>query len=134
MDKISVELYKSNVPKEDIKEIMRFDKEGITEFISDPFTFDVGIVKNESGKVIGVGITRVINEFKMALDDELPALQKANTLKLLMGNAIELAVCNEVLITLTLPEKLRELERYKRIMEKHFGFYKDNGIVMRLEK
>ena len=124
-----------DIPIGVLNEINKMDIEGISDYFSDPFTFNIGIVYDDiNGKVLGAGIIRVINEFKMVIENNIPDIIKSKVLKTFTDKALELKQCNEVLISLTLPDNIEEIEKYKELMKKHFNFYENDGIVLRLEK
>jgi len=130
-----VQVYKDfdSVPESDLDQIIIFDKEKIFEYFKDPFTFNIGIVK-VMNNVVGAGIIRVVNEFKMTIDNELPKVTKAKILKSLMEQAgLPLKQCREVIVSLSLPKTVKELNNYSEILKSHYGFERDTNIVMRRE-
>lgn len=116
------------ISTEDLRDIINFDYDAVSNFINDPFTFNIGIVKY-NGKVVGFGIIRVVNEFKLALDPKISNITKARAIKRLLNSAIELAQCNEIIASIT-----NGGEHYVNLLEKHFRFYRDSGVLTRLEK
>lgn len=121
------------ISKGDLDEISKFDIENISDYLNDPFTFTNGIVYGSNDNVLGCGVIRVINEFKIVIDSKLPNYIKAKVLKLLLDKALKLKQCNEVIISLTQPENFIELQHYKDLIQKHYNFQEETGIVLRLE-
>src|SRR5437660_11634222 len=119
------------INKEYLNDIEKFDDEGIISFFADPFTFNIGIAINNEGKVIGTGLIRVIDEFRMALDDNLSNMTKARIIRLLMKEALIKRSCNEAIVCISKPEN--NIESYSELLKKHFNFYEDNNKFLRLE-
>ena len=119
------------VPPKISEKIRKFDKEYISDYFYDPFTFDIGILSdsNSEGKILGAGIIRVVNEFKMILNPELSDFKKARIIDILMKIAKEKAQCNEIIIEITQGGK-----HYINLLTNHFDFQKTYGEVLRLEK
>src|SRR6185503_2979987 len=123
-----------SIPKEILDEINLFDIEKISDYFADPFTFNIGIVFNDSGdNILGAGINRLINEFKLVLNPESTNHIKAKVLNTLMNKAISMMQCNELSVSLTLPSNFIESEHYKDILIKHFDFDEDDNITLRKE-
>lgn len=111
-------------PKE-LREMKEFDEENLSIYLNDPFTFHVGVIRNE-GKVIAFGLIRVVTEFKMAINPELSNFKKAGIIKKLLDNAIELSPTNEIFASIT-----KGSGHYINILSKHFHFDTDPGIPVR---
>ena len=110
-----------------VDEIRKFDTEKISDYFYDPFTFVSGIVSNDD-RVLAAAVIRVINEFKVVLRPDTHNYIKAKILRDLIKYGVDHMQCNEIIISIT-----QGGEHYQKILEKHFGFYKDNGIVLRKE-
>ena len=124
-----IELYTNSnaISKESINEIRSFDSENISDFICDPFTFICATV-HSGDSIVGAGIIRVINEFKMTLNPKLSSFMKAKVLKVLIDEGIKRKQCNEIVVSIT-----KGGNHYKDILYKHYGFEEDLGSLMRLE-
>lgn len=118
------------IPPEDLLSIATYDKDKTFDYFGNPFTFDIGIVTDDD-RIIGAGIIRVINEFKMIMNPHLPKLTRIKTLKLLIEKAIELKQCSEVLVSLTSPYGEKDLKNYIKLLRSEYGFYEDLGKVLR---
>ena len=111
-------------------EISKFDNEKIFNLVKDPYTFTHGIVLNDvEDLVLGLGIVRVVDEFKVVLNPSSTNLMKAKTLRYLLGYGITQMSTNEVIASIT-----QGGDQYVNILEKHYKFYKDTGILVRMEK
>jgi hypothetical protein len=112
-----------------LDELKVFDSEGILKFFNDPFTFNIGITFDNNNKIIGAGIIRVVNEFKMFIDPELSNIKKAAIIKILLDNAENLKQCNETIVEIS-----KGGDHYIDLLVKHYDFYETSGQVLRLEK
>lgn len=117
------------VPPKITENIRKFDREYISEYFYDPFTFDVGILSdsNSSGKILGAGVVRVVNEFKIVLNPELSDFKKARIIEILMKTAKEKAQCNEIIVEIT-----QGGGHYINLLINHFDFQPTYGEVLRL--
>lgn len=108
--------------------IREFDVEGLLDFCYDPFTFSIGVVFHEDGSILGVGMIRVVNEFKMIINDKLQDYTKAKMIKMLLEEAKNLSQCNEIIVEIT-----KGGPHYEAILENHFDFQPTQD-VLRMEK
>jgi len=115
--------------KQDIKKLFEFDNEGICDYLNDSFTFNKGILISDKGLVIGAGVLRVLNEFKMTLDPTLSDYQKAKAIKMLMKVALEKSQCNEILLKIT-----KDIPKFSSLLMTHYNFEITPGLTLRLEK
>jgi hypothetical protein len=122
-------IHTNNVPLDFVQKIAEFDDEGFSYYLRDPFTFNSAILFGSDGKILGAGVIRVVNEFKMSLDPNLSNLQKAKALKILMKLALEHAQCNEILGVIT-----KGGLSYTKILKDHYGFEFQPGILLKLER
>lgn len=127
---MTIDLYTeaSQIPVKDFQQLVILDNDSICTFIGDPYTFTIGVLKNNK-RVVGFGLIRVVNEFKMALDLDLTNFQKAQAINGLLKVAIKLSQCNEIIASIT-----KGGDHYIKLLENHFKFSIDNGVLMRLEK
>lgn len=127
---MTLDLYTAanQIPIKDFQQLIVIDNDCISTFINDPFTFVIGVMKSDS-RVLGFGLIRVVNEFKMALDSGLTNTMKARTIHGLLSSAIKLSQCNEMIASIT-----KGGDHYIQLLEKHFRFSVDPGVLMRLEK
>lgn len=125
---METKLYSEFPPQEQINEIKKYDKENISDFFSDPFTFNIGIATN-GNEVLGAGVIRVINEFKIIINPTLSDFRKAKVINTLIKEAFKNAQCNEIIVDIT-----QGGDHYINILNKHFGFQKAYGEVLRLER
>ncbi len=131
-----INVYNDKISDELISEIRKFDSEGISDYLSDPFTFTTGIVfadnnKNDKNneKIIAVGILRVVNELKVSFKSEISNISKAMALKLLLKEINKRMHCNEGIALIT-----NGGNYYVDILKNHFDFQEDPGIFLRLER
>lgn len=117
-----------SLPVDYIKQVEEFQSELIADFFHDPYTFSIGFVINEEGKVQGVGLIRVINEFKMQLNPELSNLTKVRVIKDLLNEAISRRHCGEILAMIT-----QGGASYVGLLEKHFNFHRIDGTPLKWE-
>ena len=131
---MDLEIHKniSSISVEELIKIFNLDIDGTFNYFDDPFTFNIGVVKN-GDQILGAGIIRVVNELKMILDQDLPRITKAKVLQGLMDEAIKLRQCKELLVTLTFPQDFKKLMKYSNLLKDHYNFYEDNSILMRKE-
>lgn len=113
--------------EEVIEEIRKFDTEGLLDYINDPFTFEVGVVY-EDDKPIAFAILKVIEEYKIAIDERLSARHKAVIIRDFMSEASIRRRSNEVVVFLT-----KGGEPYEQFLKRHFNFHKPEGIPLKLE-
>lgn len=116
------------IKEEDLEQLRLIDNEKLVEFFNDPFTFNIGIVY-EHGKILGFGLIRVVNEFKMSLDPNISEFSKAKTIKKLLDSACELSQCNEIIVEIT-----KGGMHYIDSLVKHYNFYETKSTVLRMEK
>lgn len=128
---MNIKVYKSwkEIPEETVKEIYQFDKEKIGGYFFDPFTFHIGVVFANDGRVIGAGVVRVVNEFKIIMNPEFKNITKAKSISKLFDAALSNMQCNEAVVEITQGE-----EHYEELLIKHFKFFHTYGNVLRLEK
>lgn len=121
-------LDKSNPLTPDLlSKLEEFDSEGISEYVTDPFTFEVAVVYNEDTP-IAIGLLRVVEEYKIALDSNLSNNNKAMIVKAFLGEAKKRSKCNEAIVFVT-----KDKERFERFLKKHFKFKNREGIPLTLE-
>lgn len=116
------------IPENLRSQINDFQVERITEFFEDPYTFNIGIVTDEDDIVLGVGVIRVVNEFKMQLNPQLSNLSKARVLKSLLNEAISRRHCGEIIAMIT-----QGGVSYEDMLIKHFNFQKMDGTPLKWE-
>lgn len=110
-----------------IESIREFDSEGLLDYINDPFTFEIGVVY-EDEKPIAFAILKVIEEYKIAIAENLHPRQKAVIIKEFMSEASIRRKSNEVVVFLT-----KGGEPYEQFLKRHFGFQSPDGIPLKLE-
>ena len=102
----------------EIIKISKFDEEGLFQFFNDPYTFDSGIVFDDSGdKILGAGIVRVLEEVRTTIDPKLDDFQKAKIVKILVETAIKRRKTPEMLAFIS-----KGGYSYRELLHKHFGF------------
>jgi hypothetical protein len=112
----------------DKEQIALYDRENMLLFLDDPFTLKTVVLQNEAGEAIGLGLIRPITEYKMVLNPNLSLTEKVKGLQMLMHTARIEDPCNESLIIVT-----QGGQHFVNILEKHFNFFKVNGIPLKLE-
>jgi len=122
-------IYKKDVPSEIRRIVQQFDTEGILGFIPDSFNLNIGVIYDDDNRIIGLGITRAITEFKIILDHKTPKISRVKGMKLLLKQAIQASPCNEHIAVLT-----QNVKPFERFLKKEFGFYRSDGIPLRLEE
>ena len=125
---LAVYIKGDSLPLGILEQIKQFQTEDISEYFSDPYTFDIGIITDEENKVLGVGIIRVVDELKMSLNNELSNIEKAIALKALLNEAIARRHCGEILVMIT-----QGGEHYVNLLQRHFDFQEIKGIPMKWE-
>jgi len=112
-------LYLREFREEDSETIKSFDKEGLSHFLDDPFTFKRIIIENEEG-IILVGMRRVINEFKIITNNNCSNLDIARALNhayyILLQDAIKRCP-TEIYVFIT-----RGGNHFINLLKKHMGF------------
>lgn len=89
-----------SISSKDLIKLKEIDEEGLNTWIEDPFTFNICICW-EKDKILGFGLIRIVNEFRMCLNEDSSNYKKAKVIKELMGCAIELSQCNEILVEIS---------------------------------
>lgn len=107
-----------------LNQVAEFDKEGLLPWVNDPFTFEK-IAVFEDGKVIGLGLLRVVEEYKVIIDPSISNLKKAKVIKELMAESNHRSRCNEVIVFIT-----NGGSHYAEMLKKHFGFENRDGITL----
>lgn len=114
-----------------LEQIKSIDSENITPYLTDPFTMITGIVTDENDEIIAVGLTRIVNEWKLIVNKDKTPFELARGIKELAKQAIaygNLHGANEVFATIT-----QGGEHYEKILKKHFGFKDVEGTQLKLE-
>ncbi len=123
-------LYSREIRENDIEEIKSFDKENIFPYLFDPFTFGKVIIENESGIVL-VGMRRVVNEFKVIVNNKYSSLDIARAIKEGFNVGIHDAQkrCpTEIYVFIT-----NGGEHYIKFLKKHMDFKDVQGVALKLE-
>lgn len=126
---MQLEIYQNldSINKDDIEVLSKYDNEYLLQYLKDPFTFDVGIARD--GNILGIGIIRVINEFKMLLNPNMTNFRKAKVIKMLLEEASKRSQCNEIIVEIS-----KGGFHYEQLLVDHFDFQPTYGRVFRLEK
>ena len=126
--KMTIDVYNDKISSELVDEIRKFDEEGISNYLNDPFTFTTGIVTS-GDKIIAAGIIRVINELKVVIRPEISNIHKVKVLKLLLRESNKRIQCNEAIALIT-----DGGYHYVNVLKNHFGFREESGVMLRLER
>jgi hypothetical protein len=117
-----------SIPQSYIDQVIGFQSEEISEYFKDPYTFDIGFVLDDEQRVLGVGLIRVIAEFKMQLSPSLSNPEKAIIVRDLMNEAISRRPCGEIVAFIS-----QGGLSYELFLQKHFDFNKIKGTPMKWE-
>jgi len=129
-----VKIYDNNISSDLIDEIKKFDGEGISNYLNDPFTFTTGIVtasfkEKEENQIVAIGILRVVNELKITIRPEISNINKAMAITLLLKEVNKNMQCNEAIALITAGG-----DHYINILKDHFKFREESGVMLRLER
>lgn len=89
-----------SISNKDLERLKLIDEEGLETWLSDPFTFNICICY-EGNQILGFGLIRVVNEFRMCLNRDYSNFKKAKIIKGLLCRAIELGQCNEIIVEIS---------------------------------
>ena len=104
------------------------DSEGILDYVDDPFTFIIIAVFDEDDTIIGVGLQRVIEEYKIVMNNSVSNYKKMQAIDGLFGAVRSCIKSNEAIVLLT-----KDQERFKAILKKHYEFEEREGTFLFLE-
>jgi hypothetical protein len=107
-----------------LNQVVEFDEEGLLSWVGDTFTME-RVAVLEDGRVLALGLLRVIEEYKIILDPKLKNTKKAAIIKELMEESTVRSRCNETIVFIT-----RGGDHYVRLLKKHFGFTDREGIAL----
>lgn len=123
---MNITVIDGGIPPKVVEEVKKFDMDGcVSSYLNDPFTFTTGLAIS-GGKIIAVGVVRVINEIKIVIDPSIHDLTKARALKLLLDEAPLKTQCNEVVAVIT-----QGGNHYVNILKNHYEFKEDYGVFLR---
>jgi hypothetical protein len=125
---MKIRIYQENIPIEVREKVKDFDFENILDWIPNPFNFGIGVIFDDNQEIIALGLIRVITEFKMVLNHDIPKKTKHRAINVLMEHAVKNSPCNEHLVIVTQGEEV-----FERLLKKHFLFYRADGIPLKLE-
>ena len=124
------QLYSRELKEFDLEEIIKFDKEGIVPYLSDPFTFKKVVIEDDNG-IILVGLRRVVNEFKIIHNNTRSNFDIIRAIKgffdIGMKDVMEKCPI-DVYVFIT-----NGGEHYINILKKHTEFTEVSGVPLRLE-
>lgn len=126
-----ISIHNNNISNRLLNAIKKIDKEGVSSYLNDPYTFTTGIVYstiNDKDEIVAAGIIRVVNELKVILKPELSDILKAKALKLLLDTSTSMMQCNEAVAIIT-----QGGDHYVNILKDHFNFFEEPGTFLRLE-
>lgn len=125
---MTIEIFDDNISQELINEVRKFDVEGISDYLNDSFTFTTGIVTSR-GRMVAIGIIRVVNELKVIVRPEISNIHKAAALRLLLNESKSKMQCNEAFALIT-----NGGDHYINILKNHYRFREDYGVFLRLDR
>lgn len=107
-----------------LEKIISIDNENISSYLRDPFTQVNGVVSNDDGEIIAVGLIRIVNEWKVIINKDISKFEVAKAIRELGKQAMIIGNqkgSNEVYAIITQGE-----DNYKELLKKHFGFKEIN--------
>jgi len=126
---VYTKIYKQDeLPPNLFEELEKIDLEGLASYLSDPFTFSIAAVYNEQDKLVAVGFSRAVEEYKLIVNPDSSSREKAIAIRDLMTLSTHLTKCNEVIVFIT-----KGSEHYENFLKKHFGFHNRDGVPLALE-
>ena len=111
--------------------IKSFNHNGVLSYASDPFTAINYLIEDEDGP-IALGVVRIVNEFKMLIDESRPRNLRSEAIKHLIYQATEFCrehASNESYIVVTGDSK-----SFENFLTKRFGFQKVEGSLLLKEE
>ena len=112
------------IPTEVVEEASSIQQENLTSYLTDPFTYINGVVK-DNGQIVSIGILRTVSEWKIINNPSASNYKIAKAIKALSTQALKYG-SNDIYAIIT-----QGGEYYVSLLERKLGFEKVEGVLLR---